>query len=44
MFEKSGETEYQESMQSQTDTIKEISHMVKCGCGEEYKIEVDLCV
>ncbi|MFS7951629.1 hypothetical protein Hanom_Chr07g00597351 [Helianthus anomalus] len=44
MSDKSGETEYQESMQSQIDTIKEISHMVKCGCGEEYKVEVDLCV
>ncbi|KAL9992183.1 hypothetical protein Hdeb2414_s1210g00991961 [Helianthus debilis subsp. tardiflorus] len=28
MFDKSGETEYQEPTQSQTDTIKEISHMV----------------
>ncbi|KAI7738637.1 hypothetical protein M8C21_013877 [Ambrosia artemisiifolia] len=44
LSDKSGETEYQESMQSQIDTIKEISHMVKCGCGEEYKVEVDLCV
>ncbi|KAK9069946.1 hypothetical protein SSX86_010344 [Deinandra increscens subsp. villosa] len=42
--DKSGETEYQESMQIQINTIKEISHMVKCGCGEEYKVEVDLSV
>lgn len=38
--DKSGETEYQESMQNQIDTIKGISHMVKCGCGQEYKVEV----
>ncbi|KAI3773689.1 hypothetical protein L1987_48219 [Smallanthus sonchifolius] len=44
MSDKSGETEYQESMQSQIDTVKEISHTVKCGCGDEYKVEVDLCV
>ncbi|XP_076913905.1 uncharacterized protein LOC143572715 isoform X2 [Bidens hawaiensis] len=44
MSDKSGETEYQESMQNQINTIKDISHMVKCGCGNEYKVEVDLCV
>ncbi|KAI3802448.1 hypothetical protein L1987_30580 [Smallanthus sonchifolius] len=44
MSDKSGEIEYQESMQSQIETIKEISHTVKCGCEEEYKVEVDLCV
>ncbi|KAI3513005.1 hypothetical protein L1887_20329 [Cichorium endivia] len=41
--DKSGEIEYQESMQNQINTIKGLSHMVKCGCGEEYKVEVDLC-
>ncbi|KAK1436650.1 hypothetical protein QVD17_02432 [Tagetes erecta] len=44
MSDKSGEIEYQESMQKQIDTMKEISHMVKCGCGEEYKVEGDLCL
>ncbi|KAI3513004.1 hypothetical protein L1887_20328 [Cichorium endivia] len=42
--DKSGEIEYQESMQNQIDTIKGISHMIKCGCGEEYKVELDLCL
>ncbi|XP_023764902.1 uncharacterized protein LOC111913433 [Lactuca sativa] len=42
--DKSGETQYHESMQNQIDTIKGISHMVKCGCGEEYKVEVDICL
>ncbi|KAL8237569.1 hypothetical protein R6Q59_018650 [Mikania micrantha] len=41
MSDKSGEIEYQESMQNQIVTIKEISHIVKCGCGAEYKVEVD---
>lgn len=40
--DKCGETEYQKSMQNQIDTIKGISHVVKCGCGEEYKVEVNL--
>lgn len=42
--DKSGEIEYHESMQNQINTIKGLSHMVKCGCGEEYKVEVDLCL
>ncbi|KAL8205760.1 hypothetical protein R6Q57_009311 [Mikania cordata] len=41
MSDKSGEIEYQESMQNQICSIKEISHIVKCGCGAEYKVEVD---
>ncbi|XP_071729309.1 uncharacterized protein [Rutidosis leptorrhynchoides] len=41
--DKCGETEYQETLQNQIDTVKGISHTVKCGCGEEYKLEVDLC-
>ncbi|CAI9267146.1 unnamed protein product [Lactuca saligna] len=42
--DKSGETQYHESIQNQIDTIKGISHMVKCGCGEEYKVEVVICL
>ncbi|KAL4559637.1 hypothetical protein LXL04_031780 [Taraxacum kok-saghyz] len=38
------EIEYLESMQNQIDTIKGISHVVKCGCGEEYKVEVGGCL
>ncbi|KAI3684613.1 hypothetical protein L6452_33837 [Arctium lappa] len=44
MSDKRGETEYQESLQNRIDTFKGISNTVNCGCGEEYKVEVDLCV
>uniref|UniRef100_A0A5B6YI46 Uncharacterized protein n=1 Tax=Davidia involucrata TaxID=16924 RepID=A0A5B6YI46_DAVIN len=44
LSDKAGETEFLQSLQHQIDKLKGISHMVKCACGEEYKVEVDLCV
>lgn len=38
--EKSGEMEYMQTLQTQVEKLKGISHVVKCACGEEYKVEV----
>ncbi|KAE8022219.1 hypothetical protein FH972_008039 [Carpinus fangiana] len=39
-----GETEYLQSLLDQIVKLKGISLPVKCACGEEYKVCVDLCV
>ncbi|KAA8528055.1 hypothetical protein F0562_035076 [Nyssa sinensis] len=44
LSDKAGETEFLQSLQHQSDKLKGISHVVKCACGEEYKVEVGLCV
>lgn len=36
-----GETEFQQSLQNQIEKLKGISQLVKCACGQEYKIELD---
>ncbi|KAF3440956.1 hypothetical protein FNV43_RR19242 [Rhamnella rubrinervis] len=38
-----GETDYFHSLKGQVEKLKEISHVVKCACGEEYRVGVDLC-
>lgn len=40
---KTGETEYLQSLQEQVEKLKGISHVVKCSCGEEYRVQTDLC-
>ncbi|KAL6983200.1 hypothetical protein U1Q18_016592 [Sarracenia purpurea var. burkii] len=44
LSDRAGETEYLQSLQQQFDKLKGISYVVKCACGEEYKVEVDLPV
>ncbi|XP_056167612.1 uncharacterized protein LOC115681679, partial [Syzygium oleosum] len=39
-----GETEFLQSLQNQIEKLKGISQLVKCTCGQEYKIELDACV
>lgn len=41
LSDKAGETEYLNSLQDQIEKMKGISHVIKCACGEEYKVEVD---
>ncbi|KAM7508155.1 hypothetical protein LguiA_018608 [Lonicera macranthoides] len=42
LSDKAGETEYLKSLQQQIETLKGISHMVRCACGAEYKVEMIL--
>ncbi|CAL5414292.1 unnamed protein product [Camellia sinensis] len=42
LSDRAGETEYLHSLQQQFERLKDISHVVKCACGEEYSVEVDL--
>ncbi|GLT56868.1 hypothetical protein SLA2020_298830 [Shorea laevis] len=42
LSDKSGEAEFLHSLQDQIKQIKGISHVIKCACGEEFK--VDLCI
>ncbi|XP_050363866.1 uncharacterized protein LOC126782626 [Argentina anserina] len=44
LSDKTSEAEYLESLQDQIQIIKGISHVIKCACGEEYKVELDSCV
>ncbi|KAL2497541.1 hypothetical protein Adt_23091 [Abeliophyllum distichum] len=44
LSDKAGETEYMQSLQLQIMKLKEISRIVRCCCGEEYSVEMDLCV
>ncbi|PSS19362.1 Protein NETWORKED 1D like [Actinidia chinensis var. chinensis] len=37
-----GETEYLHSLLQQFKKLMEISHVIKCTCGEEYKVDMDL--
>ncbi|KAI6689700.1 hypothetical protein NL676_026528 [Syzygium grande] len=39
-----GETEFVQSLQNQIEKLKGISQLVKCACGQEYKIELDAWV
>ncbi|KAH9618467.1 hypothetical protein KSS87_004743 [Heliosperma pusillum] len=40
LSEKDGEAEYMQSLQSQLEKLRGISHKVKCACGEEFKIQM----
>ncbi|XAR55681.1 hypothetical protein NMG60_11035838 [Bertholletia excelsa] len=44
LSDKAGESGYLQSLQLQSEKLKDITHMVKCACGEEYKVAVDLCL
>ncbi|KAH9782006.1 Tropomyosin [Citrus sinensis] len=37
-----GEAEYLQSLQHQIEKLEGISHVIKCVCGQEYKVEVSL--
>ncbi|TQD89743.1 hypothetical protein C1H46_024737 [Malus baccata] len=43
LSDKAGETEYLKTLQDQIVKLKGISHVVKCACGVEYKVELDIC-
>ncbi|KAH7519754.1 hypothetical protein FEM48_Zijuj08G0070700 [Ziziphus jujuba var. spinosa] len=43
LSDKARETDYFQSLQSQFEKLKGISHVVKCACGEEYQVGLDLC-
>ncbi|KAL6566062.1 hypothetical protein OROGR_001677 [Orobanche gracilis] len=40
--DKAGEAEYVQTLQLQIMRLKEISHMVRCSCGEEYIVKLDV--
>ncbi|CAK9141978.1 unnamed protein product [Ilex paraguariensis] len=42
LSDKAGESEYLQSLHQQIDKLKGISHILKCACGKEYEVEVDL--
>ncbi|KAB1210990.1 hypothetical protein CJ030_MR6G019619 [Morella rubra] len=42
LSDKAGETEYLQSLLDQIGKLKGVSHVVKCACGEEYKVGVDI--
>ncbi|GMY07997.1 coiled-coil domain-containing protein 158 [Fagus crenata] len=44
LSDKDGETEYLQSLLDQIESLKGISHVIKCACGKEYKVGVDCCV
>ncbi|CAJ1978196.1 unnamed protein product [Sphenostylis stenocarpa] len=41
LSDKAGETEYLQSLEKQVEKLKEIRHVLKCACGEEYTIAVN---
>ncbi|XP_075111006.1 uncharacterized protein LOC107821629 isoform X1 [Nicotiana tabacum] len=43
LSDKAGEAEYLQSLQLQIAKLMRISHSIKCSCGEEFKIDMDLC-
>ncbi|XP_062073181.1 uncharacterized protein LOC133777537 isoform X2 [Humulus lupulus] len=42
LSDEAGETEYLQSLQERVEKLKGISHVVKCSCGEEYRVHTDL--
>ncbi|XP_052108549.1 spindle pole body component 110 isoform X2 [Arachis duranensis] len=42
MSDKAGEIEYLQSLGKQVDKLKEIHHVVKCACGEEFTVAVNM--
>ncbi|XP_073225928.1 uncharacterized protein [Cicer arietinum] len=40
LSDKAGETEYLQSIEKQVEKLKEICHVIKCACGEEYTVEL----
>lgn len=43
LSDKAGEAEYLDSLQLQIAKLMIISHSIKCSCGNEFKIDMDLC-
>ncbi|KNA17026.1 hypothetical protein SOVF_083770 [Spinacia oleracea] len=43
LSEKNGEMEYLQSLLSNLEKLKGISHVIKCACGGEYKVEMGVC-
>ncbi|MCE0480871.1 hypothetical protein HAX54_038062 [Datura stramonium] len=43
LSDKAGEAEYLQSLQLQIAKLMRISHCIKCSCGEEFKLDMDLC-
>ncbi|XP_073035550.1 uncharacterized protein [Primulina eburnea] len=43
LSDKAGEYEYVQSLQFQIRKLKEISHKVRCSCGEDFNVELDPC-
>ncbi|XP_055833062.1 uncharacterized protein LOC129902061 [Solanum dulcamara] len=43
LSDKAGEAEYLHSLQLQIAKLMKISHSIKCSCGKEFKIDLDLC-
>lgn len=43
LSDKAGVTEYLQSLQLQIMKVKDLSHTVKCSCGEEYKVGLGPC-
>ncbi|KAG2396429.1 uncharacterized protein HKW66_Vig0227040 [Vigna angularis] len=41
LLDKAGETEYLQSLENQVEKLKEIRHVVKCACGEEYNVALN---
>ncbi|XP_050254313.1 uncharacterized protein LOC126700281 isoform X2 [Quercus robur] len=44
LSDKAGVIEYLQTLPSQIETLKGISHIITCACGKEYKVGVDCCV
>ncbi|KAK7283827.1 hypothetical protein RIF29_13574 [Crotalaria pallida] len=42
LSDKAGETEYLQSLEKQIEKLKEVRHVVKCACGEEYTVAVNV--
>ncbi|CAN1841893.1 hypothetical protein LINPERHAP1_LOCUS36667 [Linum perenne] len=43
LSDKAGEVEYFHSLEQQIKKLKDVSHNVKCTCGSEYRVAMDLC-
>ncbi|KAJ0007304.1 hypothetical protein Pint_30570 [Pistacia integerrima] len=42
LSDKAGESEFWECLKDQIEQVKGLSYVLKCDCGEEYKVEVNL--
>ncbi|OIW06214.1 hypothetical protein TanjilG_03839 [Lupinus angustifolius] len=42
LSDKAGEREYLQSLENQIEKLKEFRHVVKCACGEEYTVAVNM--
>lgn len=40
--DKAGEAEYLQSLEKQVEKLEQIRHVVKCACGEEYTVAVNM--